>query len=221
MSILVPVRKKTGQIHLCIDFRNLNKVSLKDKYPLPKMDHVHQKVVGSYTMSLLDGYLGYNQIQVHKDDQLKTTFTMPWGTFMYAKIPVGMMNVGATFQHAMDIAFANEKDVFLVICLYYLTIFSKSDEDHLDHSRIIFQKCRKFGISLNPKKSLFTMEEGKLLGHIISKDGICIDPARVHMIQQLDYPRNKKEIQSFNGKINFLRRFIPNLVENLNKMTIC
>jgi len=197
MSNLVPVRKKTGEIGLCIDFRNLNKVSLKENYSLPKMDHILQRVVGSSRMSLLDGYFGYNQILVHKDDQLKIAFTKPWGTFIYAKIPFGLKNVGANFQRAMDIAFSNEKDVFLVIYLDDLTMFSKFDEDHLHHLRIVFQKCRKFGISLNPKKSLFSMEEGKVLGHIISKDGIHIDPARVEAIQKLDFPGNKKEIQSF------------------------
>ena len=86
----------------------------------------------------------------------------------------------------MDLAFANEKDVFLVVYLDYFTVFSKSDEEHMYHLKTFFQKCRKYGLSLNPKKSLFTMEEGKLLGHIISKDGIRIDPARVQEIQQID-----------------------------------
>jgi len=86
---------------------------------------------------------------------------------------------GATFQRAMDLAFANEKDVFLVVYLNDLTVFSKSDEEHMHHLKTVFQKCRKYGLSLNPKKSLFTMEEGKLLGHIISKDGIRIDLACV------------------------------------------
>eukprot|EP00253_Pinus_taeda_P013301 PITA_13301 len=131
----------------------------------------------------------------------------------------GLKNVGATFQRAMDLAFANEKDVFLVVYLDDLTVFSKSDEEHMHHLKIVFQKCRKYGLSLNPKKSLFAMEEGKLLGHIISKDGIRIDPARVQEIQQIDLPRNKKEIQSFNGKMNFLRRFVPNLAEHLKEMT--
>lgn len=125
-------------------------------------------------MSLLDGYSGYNQISVHEDDRDKTAFTTPWGTFHYAKIPFGLKNVGATFQRAMDLAFADEKDVFLVVYLDDLTVFSKSDEEHMHHLKIVFQKCRKYGLSLNPKKSLFTMEEGKLLGHIISKYGIRI-----------------------------------------------
>lgn len=170
-------------------------------------------------MSLLDGYSGYNQIVVHEDDRDKTTFTTPWGTFHYAKMPFGLKNAGATFQRAMDLAFANEKDVFLVVYLDDLTMFSKFDEEHMNHLKIVFQKCRKYCLSLNPKKRLFTMEEGKLLGNIISKDGIRIDPVRVQAIQQIDLPRNKKEIQSFNGKMNFLRHFVPNLVEHLKEMT--
>ena len=92
-------------------------------------------------------------------------------------------------------------------------MFSKTDLEHLQHLRKVFLKCRKFGISLNPKKSHFAMEEGKFLGHIISKRGIKIDPDRVATIQQIGLPRNKKEIQSFLGKVNFLRRFIRNFAE--------
>ena len=113
----------------------------------------------------------------------------------------------------MDIAFAKEIHDFLAIYLDDLTVFSRSYQQHLDHLRQVFLKCRKYGISLNPKKSLFGLEEGKLLGHIISKDGIRIDPARIEAILQTPHPRNVKELQVFLGKINFLRRFIPNLAE--------
>ena len=113
---------------------------------------------------------------------------------MYAKIPFGLKNARENFQRAMDIIFSNEKDVFLVIYLDDITIFSKTDEEHLHHLKAVFQKCRKFGISLNPKKSLFTIEVDKFLGHIISKDDIQIDPSWIEDIQNLDYPRSKKEI---------------------------
>jgi hypothetical protein len=126
---------------------------------------------------------------------------------------------GATFQRAMDIAFVEELGKFIVIYLDDVTVFSQSDDEHLRHLRRVFEKCRKFGISLNPKKSLFGLEEGKLLGHIISKDGIKIDPSRIEAIQKLEHPRNIKELQSFIGKINFLRRFIPNLAELLRNIT--
>eukprot|EP00253_Pinus_taeda_P028554 PITA_28554 len=213
VSNLVPTRKKSGEIRLCVDLRNLNQVSLKDHYPLPKMDHILQRVVGSSKISLLDGFSGFNQILVHPDDQDKTAFTTPWGTIKYVKMPFGLKNAGATFQRAMDIAFAKEIHDLLVVYLDDLTPFSKSDQEHLKHLRKIFMTCRKYGISLNPKKSLFALEEGKLLGHIISKDGIRIDPERIQAILQIPYPRTIKELQEFLGKINFLRIFIPNLAE--------
>ena len=213
VSNLVPTRKKTGEIRLCVDLRNLNQVSLEDHYPLPKMDHILQRVAGSSRISLLDGFLGFKKILVHPDEQDKTAFTTPWGTFKYVKMPFGLKNVGATFQQAMDIAFAKEIHDFLVVYLDDLTPFSKSDEEHLKHIRKVFMTCRKYGISLNPKKSLFGLEEGKLLGHIISKDGIRIDLERIQAILQIPYPRNIKELQAFLGKINFIRRFIRNLAE--------
>ena len=97
VSNLVSTRKKSGEIRLCVDLRNLNQVSLKDHYPLPKMDQILQRVLGSSRISLLHGFSGFNQILVHPDDQDKTSFTTPWGTFKYVKIPFGLKNAGATF----------------------------------------------------------------------------------------------------------------------------
>jgi hypothetical protein len=165
-------------------------------------------------MSMIDGFSSFNQIYVLPEDREKTTFTTPWGTFMYAKIPFGLMNARATFQCAMDIDFIGEKNKFVVIYLDDIKIFSKSDKEHCCHLRKVFLKCKSFGISLNPKKSLFAMKEGKLLGHIVSTKGFRIDPRRVEAIRALSILRSKKEVQYFLGKINFLR-FIPNFVEEL------
>lgn len=133
---LVPVRKKKGEIRLCVDFRNLNRDSLKYHYPLPKMDLVLQKVIESFRMSMLDGFSRYNQFVVDKEDWKKTGFTTPWGNFMYARMPFGLMSVGATFQRAMDISFVGDK--FVVIYLADITFFSKSDEEHLKHLKNTF-----------------------------------------------------------------------------------
>jgi hypothetical protein len=108
-------------------------VSLKDHYSLPKMDYILQKVVGSQKMSFLDGFSGYNQIMVHPDDKEKTTFTTPWGMFIYAKMLFGLMKVVATFQRALDIAFVDERDKFIMIYLDYITLYSASDKQHLEH----------------------------------------------------------------------------------------
>ena len=110
---------------------------------------------------------------------------------MYAKMSSGIQNAGAMFQWDMDIAFTNEKHKILVIYLDNITVLSKSDEEHVTHLLRTFQKCRKFGISLNPKNSFFSMMEGKMLGNIISQEGIRIDPKRVEDISKIELPRNK------------------------------
>ena len=173
---LVHVRKKNGEIKLCVDFRNLNKESLNDNYSLPKMDQLLQMVSGAQRLSMLDGFSGYNQLNVDTANREKTAFTTPLGTFMYARIPFCLTNAGATFQRAMDIAFMGQVNKFVVIYLDDITVFSKSDQRHLKHLMKVFDRCRKFGISLNPKKSLFAVKKRKLLGHIISKEGVVIDP---------------------------------------------
>ena len=109
-------------------------------------------------------------------------------------MPFVLMTAGATFQRAMDIAFSKERDRFVVINHDDITVYPKSDQDHLKHLKHVFQKCRKFGISLNPKKSNFAMKEGKLLSHVIYEEGIRIYPSRVAPIQKIDIPKNKKEI---------------------------
>ena len=111
---------------------------------------------------------------------------------MYAKMPFGLMNVGATFQCAMDISFVEEKETFVVIYMDVITVYSRYAKDHIRHLERVFIKCRRYGISLNPRKSNFALEEGKLLGHIISKEWIRIDPGRVKGILKVEEPRSKK-----------------------------
>jgi hypothetical protein len=119
----------------------------------------------------------------------------------------------------MDIAFIGEKDKFVVIYLDDITMYSQSNKEHCDHLRKVFSKCRKFGLSLNPKKSLFSMKEGNLLGHIMSAKGVRIDSSKVEALQTLSLPRSKKEVQYFQGKNNLLRRFVSNFVELVKYIT--
>jgi len=119
----------------------------------------------------------------------------------------------------MDIAFVGEKDKFVLIYLDDIIVYSSSHQNHLQHLKKVFLKCRRFWISVNPKKSQFALEEGKLLGHIVSVVGVWIDPERVKAIQTLSVPRSKKDIQSFLGKFNFVTRFIPNFAELVKHIT--
>jgi hypothetical protein len=209
VSNLVPVQKKNGEIRLCVDFQNLNRASDKDNYPIPPMEQILQQVSSSERLSLLDGFSGYNQVLMSLLDQLKTTFRTLWRTYAYCKMPFGLINAGATFQRAMDISFRGLINHSIVVYLDDVTIYSKNKDDHLAHLRAVLLRCRKYNISLNPKNSIFAVEHDKLLGFIVSSDGMIIDPERTQVIAKLPPPTSKKSMQSFLGQINFVRRFVP------------
>jgi hypothetical protein len=170
-------------------------------------------------ISMLDGFSRYNQVLLKREDQLKTTFTTPWGTFMYLRMPFGLMNAGSTFQREMDFSFRDLIQKIIEIYPDDLTVMSKERKDHISHLKIVFERCRKYGISLNPKKFVFGIDKGKLLGHIISEGGIYVDPERIQSIQDVRPPTNKKSLQLFFRKINFIRRFVPNFVERIKPMS--
>ena len=140
-------------------------------------------VSSSELFSLLDGFSGYNQVLVAKEDRLKTMFRTKWGTFSYRRMPFGLINAGAMFQRAMDIAFRGLIGRSTVVYLDDITIFLKKREERAFHLKHIFERCRKYGISLNPKKCVFAVTKGKLLGHEVSKKGISIDPKRIKAIE--------------------------------------
>ena len=144
------MRKKSGEIRLCMDFRNLNRASDKDNYPVPPMEQLLQMVSGSELFSLLDGFSSYNKVLIAEEDRLKTTFRTKWGTFAYRRMLFGLINVGANFQRAMDIAFHGLIGRSVVVYLDDVTIFPKKREEHAFHLKQIFEHCRKYGISLNP-----------------------------------------------------------------------
>jgi hypothetical protein len=173
---LVLVRKKYREIHMCVDFRNLNRASEKDNYPVPPMEQLLQTMSGSEIFSLLDGFSGYNQVLVSEEDRLKTTFQTKWGTFTYKCMPFGLINAGKTFQRAMYMSFRGIINKCVVVYLDDMTMYSNNIEDHIQHITQIFERCRKYSISLNPKKTIFGVKEGKLLGHIIFQVRIRIDP---------------------------------------------
>ena len=188
-------KKKNGDIRICIDFINLNRACQKHNFPLPTMEQILQSVAGFELMSFLDRFSRYNHIMVHLDDRLKVTFKRKWGTHTYQKIPFGLINAGATFQRAMDIDFRGLINSSVVIYLDDITVYSKNRRNHVNHLKNIFERCRKFEISLNPKKCYFALLEGKLLGFIVSKKGIHIDPDRIQEIENIPLPHNKKTMQ--------------------------
>lgn len=145
---------------------------------------------------MLDRFSGYNQVLVK------------WGTMAYKNMPFGLSNVGATFQHPMDMAFHGLMYKFVLVYLDDITVYSKNSVEHLAHLKKFFERCREYGISLNTKKCVLYVHEGKLLGYVVSKEGITIDPKRASATLSLPLLAHKKGLQNFLGRINFVRRFI-------------
>jgi hypothetical protein len=212
VSNLVAVNKKDGKIHVCTDFRDLNKACPKDNYPMSFIDQILDDCSRDEIFSFMDGFSGYNQIQIKPEHQHKTTFICPWGTFAYRKMPFGLKNARATFQRAMSYAF-HDITQFVEAYLDDLVAHSKRRVDHPTHLRAIFDRYRKYKIRLNPLKCSFCVVAGRLLGFVISKHGIMVDPLKVEAILQLSPPRTIRQLQSLQGKANFLRWFITNYAE--------
>jgi hypothetical protein len=208
----VSVNKKQGTIRVCTDFRDLNKACPKDNFPTPFIDQIIDECAGCEAFSFMDGFSGYNQIQIKPEDQHKTAFICPWGTFSYRKMPFGLKNAGATFQRAMSFSFHDLKHI-VEAYLDDLASRSRKRTDHPTHLRLIFERCRYFRIRLNPNKCSFCVTSGCLLGFIVSTTGIMVDPLKVEAIVQLPPPCTILQLQSLQGKANFLRRFIANYAE--------
>jgi hypothetical protein len=212
------MRKNNGDIRLCIDFRNLNRALEKDNYPMPLMEQILQCVPDSKMLSLLDDFSGYNQVLVAHEDQLKTAFRTKWGTYAYMKMSFGLINARATFQRAMNITFGGLLGECVKVYLNDVTIFSRDKKDHITHLKKIFNRFKRYGISPNPKKSVFAVDEAKILGFIVSKHGMEIEPERTEFVSMIPPPHKKKTIQSFPGIINFVRQFIPSFTEIVKPM---
>ena len=208
VSPIVVVPKKNGKLRVCVNLKQVNAATVRDSYPLPITDHVLERVAGKAAYSFLDGFSGYNQVSIALQDQHKTAFATEWGIFAYRVMPFGLTNAPATFQRLMVHAFKAYLRDFLEIFMDDLCIHSKAREDHIDHLVKIFEQCRVYQISLNPEKCKFMVRQGKILGHIVSKNGISTDLEKINVIVDLPRPTNYKGVQVFMGHCGYYRRFI-------------
>lgn len=186
ISNMVPITKPSGDIRICTNFRDLNKACPKYDFLLPNIDMIVDLTAGHEILSLMDGFSGYNQIKIAEEDQHKTTFTTPWGTFCYNMMPFGLKNARATYQRAMTTIFHDLIHSILEDYVDDILVKSHTFMDHLVDLEKVFDRLAKYNLMLNPKKCVFGVTSGKLLGFIVSKRGIEIDPKKVKAI--LDMP---------------------------------
>lgn len=193
---------------MCVNLKQVNASTIRDNYPLPITDHVIERVAGKEAYSFLDGFSGYNQVSIDPKDQHKIAFATEWRIFAYCIMPFGLTNAPATFQRLMVHAFKNHLRDFLEIFMDDLCVHSLLREDHILHLEKIFEKCRIYRICLNPEKCKFMVCQGKILGHIVSKNGISTDMDKIQVIVTLPQPINARGVQCFMGHCGYYRRFI-------------
>ncbi|WJX45728.1 hypothetical protein P8452_32589 [Trifolium repens] len=211
LANIVPVPKKDGKVRMCVDYRDLNKASPKDDFPLPHIDVLVDNTAKSKVFSFMDGFSGYNQIKMAVEDREKTSFITPWGTFCYKVMPFGLTNAGATYQRGMTTLFHDMMHKEIEVYVDDMIVKSGTEGEHVEYLLKMFQRLRKYRLRLNPNKCTFGVRSGKLLGFIVSQKGIEVDPDKVRAIREMPAPQTEKQVRGFLGRLNYISRFISHM----------
>ena len=209
-NILLPSRTVTGW-RICIDYRKPNKATQKYHFPLSFLDQLLDRLAGHEYYCFLDEYSNYNQIAIAPEDQEKTTFTCPYGTFAFRRMPFGLCNAPGTFQRCMMAIFSDMAEKTIEIFMDDFSVLGNSFDNCLENLRSILIRCEQTNLVLNWEKCHFMVQEGIVLGHRISAIGIEVDKAKIEAIEKLPPPSSLKGIRSFLGHTGFYRRFIKDL----------
>lgn len=220
-SPVVIVGKRDKSLRFCVDYRELNRLTKDDKYPLPRLDDALDMLGGNTMFTTLDACSAYWQIEVANQDREKTTFVCHMGTFQFNFMPFGLKNAPATMSRAMDKIFAKQNRKSCLVYLDDLITFSKDFDSHYNNLSEIFKEMAVWDLKLKPSKCYFAQEHVSYLGHLISADGIIPDPDRTSAFAEFPIPKNVRGIRSFLGFASFYRRFIYNfskIAQPLNRL---
>ena len=210
MSPLVIVPKKNGKWRVCVDYRELSKATQKYHFPLPFIDQVLDTLLGKKFFSFLNGFSGYNHIQIAPEDQDTTTFTCPWGTFAYKVLPFGLCNALATFQRAVIGIFSELVNDSMEIFMDDFTPYGKDFEEALEILKKVLTHYEQTQLYLSTEKCHMMMSEGVVLGNFISANEIWVDPSKIKVIKNIPTTVTQKEVRGFLGHAGYYRRFIEN-----------
>lgn len=202
------VPKKDGSLRLCVDYRSLNEITIKNRHPLPLIDETLVRLAGAKYLTKLDLKDAYHRLRIKKGDEWKTAFRTRYGHFQYHVMPFGLANAPASFQAYINKALVGLLDVICVVYLDDILIYSTDRESHLQATRAVLQRLRDFKLYVNLKKCKFAVEEVEFLGFIVGRAGIRMDASRVSTVSEWPEPKSVKDIQTFLGFTNFYRRFI-------------
>ncbi|KAK7264749.1 hypothetical protein RJT34_32359 [Clitoria ternatea] len=202
------VKKKDGSMRLCVDYRQLNKVTIKNRYPLPRIDDLMDQLRGATVFSKIDLRSGYHQIRVKKEDVTKTAFRTRYGHYEYLVMPFGVTNAPAVFMDYMNRIFHPYLDKFVVVFIDDILVYSKNREEHVEHLKVVLEILKKKQLYAKLSKCEFWLEEVNFLEHVISQGGIAVDPSKVEAVLKWERPTTITEIRSFLGLAGYYRRFI-------------
>ena len=213
-SQVVIVRKKSGEIRLCVDFRKLNAISIRDSFPLPRVEEALQAVQAAVWLSSFDLAQGYLQMAMEEEDIEKTAFrTGSSGLYEFTRMPFGLTNAGASFCRLMEMCIGDQQYVTLLFYLDDICIFAETADQMLDRIEFVFSHLKEFKLKIKPKKSHFFQTSVTFLGHILSADGVSPNPEKVAKIKDWPTPKTPKEVHSFVGLTSYYHRFIPNFAK--------
>ncbi|WVZ97181.1 hypothetical protein U9M48_042736 [Paspalum notatum var. saurae] len=201
-------KKDQGGKRLCVDYRPLNDVTVKNKYPLPHIDILFDHLGEATVFSKIDFRSGYHQIKVQEEDIPKTAFSKRYGLYEYLVMSFGLTNAPAFFMYLMNSVFMNELDKFVVVFIDDILVYSKNEKEHKEHLRIVLSRLREHKLYANFSKCAFWLKEVAFLGHILSAKGVAVDPSKVEDVLNWKQPQTVTEIRSFLGLAEYYRRFI-------------
>jgi hypothetical protein len=188
------VKKKDQTLRMCVDYRPLNEVTIKNKYPLPQISILFDQLTGARVFSKIDLRSGYHQIRIRPKDIPKTTFTMWYGLFEYLVMSFGLTNAPAHFTYLMNSVFMPELDKFVVVFIDNILIYSKNEEEHARHLRIVLMRLREHQLYAMFSKCAFWLEEIQFLGHVLSTKGFAVDPSKVKDILEWKPPTTVHQV---------------------------
>ncbi|KAJ9557756.1 hypothetical protein OSB04_012370 [Centaurea solstitialis] len=202
------VKKKDGSFRMCIDYRELNKVTIKNKYPLPRIDDLFDQLQGASYFSKIDLRSGYHQLRVREEDVPKTAFRTRYGHYEFLVMPFGLSNAPAAFMDMMNRVCRPMLDKSVIVFIDDILVYSKSEAEHATHLREMLELLRKEKLYAKFSKCEFWLRRVQFLGHVISGDGVSVEPSKIEAIQKWEQPKNASEIRSFLGLAGYYRRFI-------------
>ena len=206
-------------MRMCVDYRPLNAVTIKNKYPLPHIDILFNQLAKAKVFSKIDLRLGYHQIKIKPEDIPKTTFSTRYGLYEYLVMSFGLTNAPTYFMYLMNSVFMPKLDKFVVVFIDDILIYSENEADHAEHLRIVLSRLREHKLYAKFSKCEIWLSKVPFLGHILSRDGISIDPFKVQDVMDWKAPISVHEVQSFLGLSGYYRRFIPDFSKIAKSMT--